>query len=113
MEKLTKVTSEAQLRPGLLVELRNCMMCGRTERYLLLSRVGQQPFLCDDNTVVIESGWKSAPSAACMPCPSSDGWAHEFLAVENAISEGRLFIVDPFADDAQTTVRRRKLERAR
>lgn len=35
-EKLTLVISESQLRPGLLVEVRKCFVCGRDHRELLV-----------------------------------------------------------------------------
>lgn len=101
-EDLERVVSEAQLRPGLLVEVIGCLVCGRAHRSIVLARAKEM--------------------RSCEWCTRCYGWltamphrpeAH--VCFQPSISEARLFIVNPFAEDSTTqkAKRPREVSRAR
>lgn len=106
-EKLERVVAEAQLRPGLLVELRDCIAgpiharCGRTHRVMLLSRGARVR-----NWGVLVVGWEVTPFG---PCPSN----RPVIGASTSIREGRLFIVNPFDESETSTPVKRVRERTR
>lgn len=100
-EKLTRVTSEKQLRPGLLVEARGCWCSEGTHRVLLVrSEASSGCEWCEEECVA----WYEAPSL--------HGDSRPFCVAEK-IKEGELYIVDPFSSQETDTARPRKLEGAR
>jgi hypothetical protein len=96
-ERLTRVTSEAQLKPGLLVQWMVCHSCPRVHRSLLLG-LGDL-VLCG----VCSAGhalWHHA------------GNGHKpTLCARASIAWGELFIVDPFAEDSSSTTQKVKRPR--
>jgi hypothetical protein len=106
-ERLERVVHENQLRPGLLVEARDCI-CGRRRcRSLLGSKSGR------DNCDGCERAVCDAGFVELVPCAEPDAGLDTcfFWAIEN----GDLFIVNPFDDQAETTTKAkpRKRERSR
>lgn len=98
-EKLELCVSEAQLRPGMMVETRGCKTCGRQKcRVMLTSRQVRihthidRPGLCPAKT-----GWSFAG------CDNNPACFHY------AIQERRLFIVD--VGDTRDLHEVKKLER--
>lgn len=91
-EKLTPVTSEAQLRPGLLVETRDCYRCSRSHRNLLL-RCSISHANCSG--CFRPESWEVAPSGHG---PEGDA------CFCRAIPERRLFIVESGLDAAEDAI---------
>jgi hypothetical protein len=106
-ERLERVVHESQLRPGLLLLVRACSSCGRDERFMLLSRSEDPGSECDACGATKGWNWEGR---GCRPAQYADQWCGCL-----AIAEGRAFIVNPFADDAETTTKAkpRKRERTR
>jgi hypothetical protein len=104
-ERLERVVHENQLRPGLLVEVHDCH-CGRARCRCLLLRSDRDGGTCDQCPDGREClAWDTAPD--CM----GDGMMTCFAP---AVGDC-LYIVNPFADDAETTTKAkpRKRERTR
>jgi hypothetical protein len=87
-EKLERVVAEEQLRPGLLVEERDCTVCHREKCRTILNR----------RTTDSENGCTDFHDGACRPwlsaTPCWDGDPGAWICYQLAIAEGRLFIVD-------------------
>lgn len=106
-EKLIPVTSEDQLKAGLLVETRPCNCCRVPHRYMLL---GREP----EDTICLVAcgfcrGWRREPLPACAKGPGA------MFCPARAIATGRLFIVDTGLEDEKPAQveRPRPLERVR
>jgi hypothetical protein len=106
-ESFELVVHENQLRPGLLVEVHGCVSCGHRERFMLLSFCNDGTSLCDHCGAEAAWNWEGS---GCRP----EGYADQWCAC-NSIAEGRLYIVNPFDDQAETTTKAkpRKRERTR
>jgi hypothetical protein len=97
-ERLTRVTSESQLRPGLLMEIRACQSCHQTRcRMLLLSVKDKEHFHAIPLEWCNHTSWNIGGCNVTSSC------------LVYAIRESRLFIVNPFTDESLTT--QRTLER--
>ena len=101
-EKLTRVTSESQLFPGVLVELRQCLMCGKARERAILTRRVNRPKECDV-CGQCDRGWHVA--GGCCP--------RRTVCYTAAIDEGRLYLVDPFTEQEQRTTTSNPMERVR
>lgn len=99
-EKLIPVTSESQLRPGLLVEV-VCTQCTGRHRDILL-RKSEDPRRCSG------CGWRRC--GWDIPTPRHGG--DSFLCVRYAIPDHRLFIVDTGLDEAQDRIEQAIVEHA-
>lgn len=111
-ERLIPVTSEAELRVGMLVERQGCPFCGRAHRCLMTSAIAaQEGWHVDKTQCRATHDWRTAP----VTCGQVDWGGPTCFCY--AIAEGRLFIVDPFSEsDTPTEAKRpapRRLERAR
>lgn len=95
---MKRVMSAAQLQPRLLVEIRRCANCGaRAHRVLLLRSLPQRSSPCVDCGRLCDA-WDHAGDL-CSDRP---------LALCLSIAEGRLYIVDPFADELAPATRRER-----
>lgn len=99
-EKLIRVTSEAQLRAGLMLEELACTECGSSrERYMLLAPApGDWECECCDQPTV---AWNVV--GGCMDEP----------ALSCPIKEGRIFIVETGLDEQEAQREGRDMERRR
>lgn len=109
-EKLERVVHENQLRPGLLVESRDCGDCGGPRcRLLLLGFEGPGDGVCDWHAEIDDedncNGWRVASG-----CPGLEGFP---VCFADAIIDGTLYIVNPFDEQQTTTTKQRERSNAR
>jgi hypothetical protein len=98
-ERLERVVSMQQLRPGLLLRHTPCALCRGAHDFMLLAR--------------------EATPSRCMDCPGPClGWdcgplphGLVFYCPIGSIAAGRLFLVDPFSEQSETTEKRREMAR--
>lgn len=74
MPELTPVRSAAELRPRMVILVRDCRLCGQSHAHALV---------------------KLLPSGCWATCGEFHGRGGASLDVEPAISEGRMFYFDP------------------
>lgn len=84
-EKLERVVAEEQLRPGLLVEIKQCSVCPRDHRHILLGK-SRSDAVCAHCDRPVATHW-------AIPQPTHKGKG-PFICTKALIPEGRLFIVD-------------------
>jgi hypothetical protein len=89
-EELRLITSESELKVGMLVECRGCMGCGGHHRYQLLRYGGVYEYLQGPG-----HGWLTAPE----PCQILDRPARLPACFDLAISERRLYEVREAGQD--------------
>lgn len=94
-EELRLITSEAELRVGMLVEVRPCRLCGRQHR-LILARAADGP--CSACGRLKAHGFWEAPVCGDADC---------FMCFVDAVSERRLYEVRSRRDDEAEQERRR------
>lgn len=93
-EKLIPITSEGELRIGMLVVVTLCNACGRSHRFMLL-----RPLLlrCSRCTTLV-SGWSHTNVKCKGGTSDNQGILH------HAIPEGRIFRVDDGLDELKDLV---------
>ena len=104
MSTWKRVESPAELAPAMLVELRPCWFCGRTERVTLLQpATTEEPVSINGDGDVVGQGvtWRTVPGLCVHPGRPVD--------FSPAIHDGRLWRQADEAPGVQTTTKR-KLE---
>lgn len=101
-ERLIPVTSESQLKPGAVCVVSPCSTCGVPHRYMMLSQQSAPTpcFICAAGEC---RGWDRAPRPKCAFVGGTG-----ILCVRRMVSEGRLYIVDPFSEQETQQHTRKK-----
>lgn len=98
-EKLIRVKAESELRPGMIVVIKECAACSRSHRAMLLG-LGPVELWRDRHGRLSERrGWEAAPP---RPCSNRGRYT-----MTQPIAELRLFRVDDGIDDRFDEAERR------
>lgn len=99
-EDLRLITSEAELRVGMLVERRSCPECLRAHRFMLIGRLTGRFITRSGRTV--DCAWRRAPLPVCARFPH--------CSLEIAIYERRLYEVRSRRDDEAEQDKQHRLD---
>ena len=106
-DEFVLVKSEDELRPGMCVELRPCLRCGKRDRRILTGALGRGDTVDVDGIVS-----RAVIFYATGICPPSPGFRGDTCGFSRSIRERRLYRLrddDTAADETATTRRKERV----